>query len=295
MSLNGGSASSICNVLRRASRHRAGPGRWRLGRGHAAGGLRPDADRGLQIFRSRDVAIEDARKDVRNLSASSAQQEARSIEGIEPVLGNVVDRLEATPVGSAFPKCSDGSSRCPPSCATWRSPMFPSRAKDGLDPSHLESPSRPPPRSRRGRLHRSSKSTPRRVTHPAVPSARPRLPSIGLRPSRGRMWKHLEPLPARDIGTSAVVIGDRRGPGHDPAADRGSGAGTTPAQLRRSARPSAPFGRERMSSAACAYPSGILERSRSREPSRRTTLLRRSNGHRGERRRRRSTRRMTGA
>ncbi len=49
---------------------------------------------GLQILRSRDVATEDARKDVRNLSASSAQQAERSIEGVEPVLGNVVDRLE---------------------------------------------------------------------------------------------------------------------------------------------------------------------------------------------------------
>ncbi len=48
---------------------------------------------GLQILRSRDVAIEDARKDVRNLSASSAQQAARSIEGVEPVLGNIVEGL----------------------------------------------------------------------------------------------------------------------------------------------------------------------------------------------------------
>ncbi len=52
---------------------------------------------GLQILRSRDVATDDARKDARNLSASAAQQAARSIESVALVLGNVVDRLESDP------------------------------------------------------------------------------------------------------------------------------------------------------------------------------------------------------
>ncbi len=57
---------------------------------------------GLQIARSRDVALENARNNARNLSRSLAQHAGRTIQGFDLVLSEIVERLERTTDRSDF-------------------------------------------------------------------------------------------------------------------------------------------------------------------------------------------------